>query len=559
MILRDYQHDAVNSLWRYFEEMHGNPLVLAPTGTGKSVIIAAFIMMVMRAFRQTRVIAATHVETLIAQNFAKLLHLWPTAPAGVFSAGLKRREMKQITFAGIQSVWDKSLAFGYVDFLIIDEAHLLNPNDEAMYQKFIAGLRRANPKLKIIGLTATGWRLGMGSLLDGNIFTDIAIDMTTRDAWNWFIDCGYLAPLSSKRTSFHLSAEGVPIRGGEFVLSALQDAVDKEAITRQAIEEMLHWGQTRDRWLVFATGVDHCEHVSTLLNAYGIDSVPIHSKLKGGRAQDHLNAFKRGDVRAAVSMNKLTTGIDVPEIDLIGVLRHTCSSSLWVQMLGRGTRPVYADGHDLTTVQGRLAAISAGPKPLGALVLDFARNTERLGPVNDPVIPDPKKKGKRAGVAPVRVCPACAEYVHASKTVCPKCGYEFGVVLKIEGEASVKDVMARDAANEPHVELLDVDRVTWNYHKRGKSKKPPVLRVSHYEKNGIRRFEEWLCFEHPKGGARTHAQNWWRERVAPEMRAQIGVPQTVEEAVELMPHLRIPKQMRVWTNTTYPRIVSYVY
>jgi DNA repair protein RadD len=556
VILRDYQEDAVRALWRYFEEMHGNPLVLAPTGTGKSLIIAAFVMMVIRAFRQTRVIAATHVETLISQNFAKLLRMWPTAPAGIFSAGLNRREMKQVTFAGIQSVYDKSLAFGYVDFLIIDEAHLLSPNDEAMYQTFIKGLLRANPKLKIIGLTATGWRLGMGSLLDGNIFTDIAIDMTTREAWNWFVDVGYLSPLSSKRTSFHLSAEGVPIKG-DYVLSALQDVVDKESLTRQAIEEMLHWGATRERWLVFATGVEHCEHVSDLLNTYGIDSVAIHSKTK--QAKDRLDAFKAGKVRAAVSMNKLTTGIDVPEIDLIGVLRHTTSSSLWVQMLGRGTRPVYADGYDLSTVQGRLAAISAGPKPMGALVLDFARNTERLGPVNDPVIPDPKKKGKRAGVAPVRVCPACAEYVHASKTVCPKCGYEFGTVLKIEGEASTRDVMARDAANEPVVELLDVDRVTWTYHKRAKSKKPPVLRVSHYEKNGIRKFDEWLCLEHPRGGAKTHAQNWWRERVAPTMRAEIGVPQTVAEAIELMPRLRIPRQMRVWTNTTYPRIVSYVY
>ncbi|WP_423237389.1 DEAD/DEAH box helicase, partial [Enterobacter cloacae] len=113
-----------------------------------------------------------------------------------------------------------------------------------------------------------------------------------------------------------------------------------------------------------------------------------------------INDFKSGRITAVVNNNVLTTGFDHPGLDLIVVLRPSESSRLWVQILGRGTRPDYADGFDLSTTAGRLQAIAASHKQ-NCLVLDYSGNTRRLGPINDPVMPKrPGQKGK--STAPVK-------------------------------------------------------------------------------------------------------------------------------------------------------------
>lgn len=559
IIPRDYQYDAVNAIWQYFTKFSGHPLVLMPTGTGKSVVIGEFARSALHAFPSTRIMIGTHVETLITQNYAKLMELWPTAPAGIYSAGVGRRDtFSQITFVGIQSVFDRASEFVWVDILMVDECHLISPEAETMYRRLINSLLAINPNLKIIGFTATGWRLGSGELVGSGIFTDIAIDMTTPAAWNWFIDMGYLVPLSSKKTRFHLDANGVKVTGGEFNMGALQTHVDTPNKTRQAVHEIMQWGVDRARWMVFASGVNHCEHISEMFQDEGISSVAIHNKSK--KPQDLLAAYKEGHYRCAVSMNKLTTGVDIPEIDLIGVLRHTKSSSLWVQMLGRGTRPWYAPGYDLSTVAGRLASIGAGCKARGTLVLDFARNTESLGPINDPKIPPKKKPSKGGGGAVMKGCPICLEYCPASARYCFKCGHEFVMKLHIDGEASTLEVMTRTVQPDPVVELVDVERVTYYIHQRRNSTSPASLRVSYFIKGLLRKpFEEYICFEH-SGAARTYAMRWWQERAPAELTEAVPVPDTTAQAAHYCDQLKIPKQIRVWVNShPKPKVMSYEY
>ena len=561
IIPRSYQNDAREAVWDYFYGRSGNPLVLMPTGTGKGVCIADFIRSALFAFPRTRIAVVTHVETLIEQNYNKMLELWPQAPAGIYSAGLDRRDVWcQITFAGIQSICDKPDLLLPVDIIIIDEAHLVSPKDETRYQKWIDGQRARNPQVKVIGYTATDWRLGLGKLTGNGIFTDIAIDMTTPAAWNWFVDQGYLAPLHSKKTILRLDDAGISTVGGEYSMSGQQKVVDKEELTRQAVEELIWWGEQERRkcWMVFATGVDHCEHVADMLEGYGISAVAIHSKSK--KPQDKLEAFRHGEFQAAVSMNKLTTGVDIPQIDLMGVLRFTKSSSLWVQLLGRGTRPAYAPGFDLSVFEERHAAIAAGPKPNGCRVCDFAHNTERLGPVNNPVVSAPKgAKRKNSQGAPVRVCPTCADYVHASHRACPGCGHEFGVIVRIDGVSSDAEVMTREAQEAPIVEAIPVSQVTYHYSKRRNSDKPPTLKVSYYTVGEIpQRYEEWICFEH-MGNARNRAIDWWMQRVPEQYKDSMPVPMSVAEAQEKSAWLKIPKAIHVWTNTAKPKITGYLY
>jgi len=549
MQLRDYQEAAVSSVFEYFGDGNrGNPLLAMPTGTGKSLIIAGFLQQVYWAYPNQRIIIATHVKELIEQNFEKLIAVWPTAPAGIYSSGIGRKETDApITFVGIQSAVNKPELFGHVDLMFIDEAHLVSPSKTTSYQRFIAALKEINPKLKVIGLSATPYRMGQGMLTDGGLFTDVCFDMTTLKAFNWLLEEGYLSPLVPKRTNMQLDLDSVRVQGGEFVNKDLQEAVDKDEITYKAVLETIEHGADRQCWLVFATGIEHAQHISDVLELHGVPATCIHSKLTKAEREERLAGLKSGRYRAAVNNNVLTTGFDHPEIDLIAVIRPTNSPGLWVQMLGRGTRPVYAPGFDLSTTRERLLAIEAGPKQ-DCLVLDFAGNTKRLGPINDPVLP--RKKGSKKGPAPVRLCEQCGTYMHASVRVCTQCGFEFPVSQKFGFTAGTDELIVK---NEPKVETFQVDRVIYlAHHKEGR----PDSMVVHYH-CGLRRFKEFVCFEHG-GYATTKARRWWREAWPVEEHGDI-IPETTKQALNMVSQLKTPQSIDVWINKKYPEVLTHEY
>lgn len=538
---RSYQTEAVDSVYSYFGTHDGNPVVAMPTGTGKSVVIAMFLEAVYGAFPGQRVMVLTHVKELIQQNYDKLMALWPSAPAGIYSAGLNRKDVgKRITFAGIGSVAKKAHQFGRVDLVLVDEAHLVSPEQETLYQKFLAELRTVNPMLKVIGLTATPWRLGMGRITDGGLFTDICFDITGLEAFNRLIAEGFVAPLIPRQTQQMLDTEGIHMRGGEFIASELQHAVDKFEITQGAMLEMCKLAADRRHWLIFASGVEHADHIADILNDMDVPAVSIHSKMGDAQRDAAIAGFKSGKYRAAVNNNVLTTGFDFPGIDCIGVLRPTASTVLWVQMLGRGTRPLYADGYNLEVLEQRLAAIAASAKQ-NCLVLDFAGNTRRLGPINDPVIP--RKKGDKTGQeAPVKLCPVCNIYSHASVRVCTHCGTEFVFQVKFKQVASSEQLLKGD---NPVVELFTVDHITYStHHKIGR---PPMMKVTYY--CGLRAFSEFVCIEH-EGFAQRKARQWWSQR------SKAGFPDSTAHALELADTLLPATHLRVWVNKQYPEIMS---
>lgn len=567
LVPREYQGWAVDATWDYLHDSVGNPLILMPTGTGKSVVLGLLAQRLLQTYPQTRIMCTTHVETLIAQNHAKLREMWEAAPAGIYSAGLDRRDtLQQILFTGIQSVYNKAHLFRWVNILIIDEAHLLSPKDATMYQTFITALKKQNPHLRVIGLTATGWRTVGGDLVGvGTLFSDVAINMTTVEAWNWFVDMGYLAPLYSKRTVYGIDPDGVRIRGGDYDLNELQEAVDKPDITQQSVQETIQWGSAHEKncWMVFGTGVRHCEHLAEAFNDYGIRTVAIHGKSKD--PAELIRLYKAGRYQCAVSMNKLTTGVDIPQIDLIACMRNTKSSNLWVQMLGRGTRPVYEPGFDLTTQAGRLASMAASIKPNGCLALDFARNSKDLGPINDPVIPVKKKKGKGgSGGAVMKVCPNCLEWNGATAVRCKYCETEFPYSLKnVSGEADAESEVFRRTTEiaDPIVEELSVQRVTYAVHHKRSGDRPPTLRVTYFVDSGgniPRKYEEYIAFA-GEGGQRNRAVDWWHDRIPFGWPTDTPCPEDAHTAHQFVSHLKVPTRIRVWVNTKYPKVMSYEY
>jgi DNA repair protein RadD len=179
--LRPYQRAAIEALYDYFSASSGNPLVVMPTGTGKSLCIAGFTREAIAAYGDTRVLILTHVKELIQQNFMTMLRAWPEAPAGIYSAGLSRRDIHaQILFAGIQSIHRHARQVQRCDLVLIDEAHLLGRGDSGMYRSFLAQLNEINAGLlKVVGFTATPYRLDSGMLHEGKdrLFTDIAFQV----------------------------------------------------------------------------------------------------------------------------------------------------------------------------------------------------------------------------------------------------------------------------------------------------------------------------------------------------------------------------------------------
>ena len=528
---RSYQTEAVMSIFTYFSVSAGNPVVAMPTGTGKSVVLALFLEAIYKHYAGQRVMMLTHVKELIQQNYEKLIALWPGAPVGLYSAGLKKKEFSlPITFAGIGSVAKKAKLFGKIDLVIIDEAHLVSPSEETTYRKFLDDLLAVNPNMKVIGLTATPWRLGQGHITRDGIFTDVCFDITGMLPFNRLIEEGYLCPVIPRQTVQLLDTDGVHMRGGEFIAAELQAAVNKQEVTAAALREVMELAHERNHWLVFASGVEHAKNIADMLNDMGVPAIAIHSEMGDMARDEAISGFKSGKYRAAVNNNVLTTGFDFPAIDCIVMLRPTQSTVLWVQMLGRGTRPF--------------------PGKENCLVLDFAGNTKRLGPINDPVIP--RKKGEKGGEAPVKLCEPCQTYNHASVTHCVCCGAEFIFKVKIKQTAASDKLIREDS---PIVEVLKVDHIVYSGHQ--KIGRPPMLKVSYYSNLAV--FHEYVCIEH-EGFPGRKAQQWWHERV-PGTGTRTGslrpFPGSTLHALELVQYVKPATHIRVWVNKKYPEILAY--
>ena len=517
--LRPYQAAAINAIYNYYDAHTGNCLITIPTAGGKSLVMASFIEGVLKSYPDQRILIVTHVRELIEQNFAELIKLWPQAPAGIYSAGLKKREISaQILFAGIQSIHKHVYGVQQCDLVLIDEAHLIPRSSNTMYRSFLNGLKRLNPMLKVIGLTATPYRLDSGRLHEGEeaIFTDIAYEVTVRE----LIDDGYLSPLISKRMATELDVSEVGTRGGEFIAKDLEAAIDQDAITQSAVDEIFSYSANRKSWLIFCAGVDHAYHVRDAVRARGVTCETIVGDTPSAQREALIKDFKAGRIQCLTNANVLTTGFNAPAVDLIAMLRPTKSAGLYVQIVGRGCR--------------------LAPGKTDCLVLDFAGNIARHGPI-DAIKPKTPKAGEE-GEAPTKDCPDCNSIVHAAVRECPDCGHLFPEPqIKIEARASNLDILS---GGPP--QWVPVTQV--NYARHEKPGKPPSLRVDY--QSGLLSHSEWICLEH-QGYPRQKAASWWANRAA-----GLPLPGRVDEALAVVKQLKLPAQIAVRASGRFTEIVG---
>ena len=400
--LRDYQRKSIEDTYRWLAASPGNPCIVAPTGSGKSWIIAGLCEDILARWPKSRILILSHVKELLVQDAEKIQAAWPEAPLGIYSAGLGRRDVNVITVAGIQSIWRRADAAGKADLIIVDEAHSINNEGQGRYRKFLADMRGLNPALRVIGLTATPYRLGQGMVTEGKdaLFDGLIESISIEE----LVRRGYLARLRSKFTEMRMDTEGVKVQGGDFVKGELERHVNTEENNARIVEETLRRAGGRRAWLIFCAGVAHAEAMRDEFQRQGVEAgIVTGATPKDERAQI-LEEFKAGRLRALTNVNVLTTGFDYPDIDLLVMARPTLSPGLYLQMAGRGMRVKSGEFQD-------------------CLVLDFAGNIARHGPVT--AVEPPKRRGQRKAKAAVKECPQCGEAVAATARVCPDCGYVF--------------------------------------------------------------------------------------------------------------------------------------
>jgi DNA repair protein RadD len=403
MDLRPYQRASLDALHAAWTRGEGAGLIVLPTGAGKSLVIAALVRETLDAHPAHRILVVTHTRELIAQNHGELLALWPAAPAGIYSAGLGRRDgTAQVLFCGIQSVWNRVPELGGFDLVIVDEAHLIPRDAETRYGRFLGALRAERPDLRVVGLTATPYRLDSGRLDEGpgRIFEAIVYEANVGD----LIHQGYLAPLISKATATLLDVSGVPRRGGDYIPSALEAAVNQDWITRAAVEEMVGYGQGRRAWLAFCAGVAHATAVRDAIRAEGHTCETLSGETPK-RARDRMvRDFREGRIRCLTSVGVLATGFNVPQVDLVALLRPTQSTGLYVQQVGR--------------------ALRRAPGKTDALVLDYAGLVRMHGPVDIVTARSAAAIRGREGEIRAKACPGCGALIALNASTCEACWVE---------------------------------------------------------------------------------------------------------------------------------------
>lgn len=572
---RWYQDEAVQAAIDFYSvprEVDGqgklkpkNALICLPTGTGKSLVIGKLAQRMFEHVPNTRLMMTTHVKTLIEQNANKLFEVWPNAPAGIYSSGLKRRDsLNPIIFGGIQSCVKKYPIFGWRDFLFIDEAHLVG--DEGSYLAFIAELMLTNPYLNIVGLSATPYRLGLGCLTNGKIFTDIIYDLCNIDGFNRLIAEGYLCPLIGKAGCVEIDISEVGLDStGDYAKGELSAAIKKQNKTQQQLNEFVAYGENRRCWMVFAAGIEEAEEINDMLNnLFGVSSGVMHSKMSDAHNVGVLKAWKAGAIRCAVSMNMLTTGVDNPMCDYMGDFAPTTSTGKHVQKNGRLTRPFSEPGW--TKING--------------MIMDYAGNIGRLGPINDPLIPRKRGDKPTAGDAPVKLCKnkkepfsdtnPCNMFNSASASKCIFCGNEFVFFDKTTKQAWDGEVMRSDT---PVIANIKVDRCIYTPHvsKAIKDANPGVnpkqlpfsIKVSYF--CALRCFYEYVTVEGKGGNVR--GRDWFRQRYeyAPSLPKPFhdangelsDVPRSNAEVLAVVARLRPPSSIDVWLNVQpQPRVMK---
>ncbi|PSJ40214.1 ATP-dependent helicase [Zobellella endophytica] len=380
--LRPYQQEAVDRTLDYFRRHPEPGLLVLPTGAGKSLVIAE-----LARLARGRVLVLAHVKELVEQNHAKYRAYG--REAAIFSAGLGRKQAHtQVVFGSVQSVARNLDAFSGFSLVIIDECHRVSDDDDSQYLQVVNHLRRDNPGLKVLGLTATPYRLGLGWIYQSHhhgmvrsrskrFFKHCLFELPLR----LMIKQGYLCPpqlVDAPVVHYDFSRL---YEQGLFSEQELDRELKRQPrVTPRVVEQIKDYAESRQGVMIFAATVRHAAEVAGLLPE--AETALVTGATPGPDRDAIIRRFKARELKYLVNVAVLTTGFDAPHVDLIAILRPTQSVALYQQIVGRGLR--------------------LSPGKSDCLVLDYAGNNM------DIFAPEVGEPRPHPDTTQVQVpCPAC--------------------------------------------------------------------------------------------------------------------------------------------------------
>ena len=531
-----HQEKAIDTIFNWFPlntDPNTHPIVKIATGGGKSVVIAEFIRRVITQYSDQRILMVTSSKELVSQNFEKLKAIFPECDAGLYCAGLgKKQPNKKVVFGTIGSLHNKVMQLGKFNLCIIDECHTVNTKkDVGIYRKMIADFKKINPRFRVIGLTATDFR-GNGVLLtegETALFSETIVDISIR----YLLDRGFLAPLVTSKTNLKIDSSEINVNKatGDYVVSELAKSVDKEEITNSVVSEIIERGQGRKSWMIFGVDIQHCEHLHDALKARGLIGNYVTGKTPVAQRESFISNFRRGAFTYLVSCETLTTGFDVQQVDLIALVRPTRSPVLFVQIAGRGLR--------------------THPEKIDCLFLDFTDTTETLGAIDQIKGRKEVIKKKESYGQALKKCPSCGAINQPTARFCV-CGFEFVIEHSININAQSSDAPILSTGVNPNV--IDVSDI-WTHRIHYKEGSPDTLRVSYIPVgagNLSKIPAEYICFDH-QGYARRKAENWWLK-----LGGLLPIPASTQEAYARFSELKRPAQLIIQKNGKYTEIQGHV-
>ena len=386
--LRPFQQEAVDATLRIPKYL--NPLIISPTGSGKTHIIAAIAELRV----EDQILIITPRKKLVQQTLAKI------STAGVMSGkygnddGTKHR----VVVATYQTLLNRK--FKTPTLIILDEAHLL-PEDDSEYRALIDSY----PYAQVIGLTATPLR-GNYHLLDDSFWTK-AFEIGIVP----LIQQGYLVPpreisCGSQFDTEDYSNEEVTAE----ILPSLIQSWKKHNVTHP---------------LIFCKSIEHAVITTELINDLGYPAKIVHSLMSEDDLEDNFETFENSDLCALVNIGICTTGLDIPKIDAIIFLRNVTSASLFLQVIGRGLR------------------VHPASNKRECLVYDYGSASTRYGSITDPEF-GTLTANKNAGTARNKQCPECESSNVNVALYCHHCGYKFKFRTMISALSSEINLLGSD-------------------------------------------------------------------------------------------------------------------
>ncbi|MFA6990478.1 MAG: DEAD/DEAH box helicase [Candidatus Babeliales bacterium] len=327
VILRDYQEEALNSVIKDFQDGVHHQLIVLPTASGKTFVMAA-----IAKYFNKRVLLVAHREELLLQAQDKIKLYWPEADIGICKAERKEYD-HQIVIGSTQTCSRprclKQLKKNDFDILMIDETHHA---PASTYQRIIKDLGFGGKTKKLlIGVTATPMRSDKKQL--GDFFDKIVYSKTAGE----LIQAGHLSPISGRRilTSFNLNK--VHTRMGDFAVNELASVVNTKDRNKFIVDKFKEHCPTR-KAIVFCVDVKHCQDMAQTFNTQGIIAEPVWGNMDKDLRKRVLNSFSKANIQVVTSCGILTEGFDEPSIAAIVMARPTKSKGFYIQMAGRGLR-----------------------------------------------------------------------------------------------------------------------------------------------------------------------------------------------------------------------------